>query len=155
MTAWFCGGDGVVTGGFLDTVGSAAGNACGTVAAAAAGQIPTATKFLSDYRGKFGADAGPYSAPAFDAMNALIQAIEQAYAAAGNKMPTRDQVSAQMLSIKTFHGVLGDFAFDPNGDITNRIISTFVTAQGTATTNDVSGSANTGWIWQFKQQKSY
>jgi len=53
----------------------------------------------------------------------LIKAIGLASKADGGKMPTRAQVLSELRSIKLFQSIMGPFAFDADGDTTNKIIS--------------------------------
>ena len=77
---------------------------------------PKAAKFAKDYKAKFGKDPEPFAAQAFDAASIGLKAIETASKAAGNKKPTRDQVTEQVHRIRNFPGLTGTFTFDFKGD---------------------------------------
>ncbi len=78
---------------------------------------PKAAKFAKDYKAKFGKDPEPFAAQAYDAAAIGLRAIENAVKAAGNKKPTRDQVTEQVHKIRNFPGLTGTFNFDSKGDV--------------------------------------
>ncbi len=78
---------------------------------------PKAAKFAKDYKAKFGKDPEPFAAQAYDAAAIGLKAVENAIKAAGNKKPTRDQVTEQVHKIKNFPGLTGNFNFDSKGDV--------------------------------------
>jgi branched-chain amino acid transport system substrate-binding protein len=77
---------------------------------------PKAAKFAKDYKAKFGKDPEPFAAQAYDAAAIGLKAIETASKAAGNKKPTRDQVTEQVHRTRNFPGLTGTFTFDFKGD---------------------------------------
>jgi len=77
---------------------------------------PKAAKFAKDYKAKFGKDPEPFAAQAYDATAIGLKAIEIASKAAGNKKPTRDQVTDQVHKTRNFPGLTGSFTFDYKGD---------------------------------------
>ncbi len=77
---------------------------------------PKAAKFAKDYKAKFGKDPEPFAAQAYDAAAIGLKAIETASKAAGNKKPTRDQVTEQVHRTRNFPGLTGTFTFDYKGD---------------------------------------
>ena len=132
----FAGGDGIVTSTFSKTIGLTGGGPIyGTVATIDEAQVPSAQAFLNEYNMVYGAaNLGAYSAASYDCANILIQAIKTALAngahtpkdssdAAGAKA-FRAAVIAAIQGI-SFSGVLGNQAFDQNGDTTNRIITIY------------------------------
>ena len=119
----YFGADGVRNDQFLTDAGAAADNVYATVASVNATTIPEAKQFLVDYQAQFQQPVGSYSAAGYTAAMVLVQAIGQAVKANGGKMPTRAQVLDELRSIKQFQSIMGPFAFDANGDTTNRIIS--------------------------------
>ena len=88
-----------------------------------ASTIPAAKQFLIDYQTQFNQPVGSYSAAGYTAAMVMIKAIALASKADGGKMPTRAQVLTELHSIKSFQSIMGPFAFDANGDTTNKIIS--------------------------------
>jgi len=63
---------------------------------------------------------------AADSAGILIQAIGRAINAANGKMPTREQVRAEVAKTKNYQGALGSTTFDSNGDTNVKIISIYV-----------------------------
>ena len=122
-------GDGIQNQQFLDVAGAESANSYATVASANAAALPTADTFMKDYRARFHADAGAYSANAYVATMVLVQAIAKAVADNAGKMPTREQVLAQLRTTPSFSSILGVFSFDQNGDTTLKIVSVWK-AQG-------------------------
>ncbi len=132
----FAGGDGIVTSTFSKTIGLTGGGPIyGTVATIDEAQVSSAQSFLTEYNSVYGAaNLGAYSAAGFDCANILIQAIKTALAngvhtprdssdAAGAKA-FRAAIIAAIQGI-SFSGVLGNQAFDQNGDTTNRVITIY------------------------------
>ena len=63
-------------------------------------------------------DLGSYTFPAYDCAKILIEAIGRAIDDAGGKMPTREQVRAQVAKTKDYKGATGTYTFDADGDVT-------------------------------------
>ncbi len=93
--------------------GQAAAGIFGTVAAPELSQLSTAASFVTAFKAKYGIDAYPYSAIAYDAANIEITAIENVIKS-GQK-PTRANVRDQVASIK-YTGIVGNISFDQYGD---------------------------------------
>ena len=121
----FAGADGIRNDEFLKIAGSTANDVYATVASVNAATLPAAKSFLSDYQAQFNQPVGSYSAAGYASAMVLIQAITAATKANGGKMPTRDQVLAQLRNAKSFNSIMGTFSFDANGDTTNKIISIY------------------------------
>lgn len=106
-----------------------------TVAAPDASKIPAAQQFVKDYTAAYGA-VGPYSAPAFDAMNILIQAIKTAMATTPPAKSESDTSGAtafrtaviSALKQTDYNGVTGHITFDANGDTTNKVFTIYKVA---------------------------
>lgn len=77
---------------------------------------PKAAKFAKDYKAKFGKDPEPFAAQAYDSTAMGLKAIERAIKAAGNKKPTREQITNEVHKTKAFPGLTGTFTFDSKGD---------------------------------------
>jgi branched-chain amino acid transport system substrate-binding protein len=77
---------------------------------------PKAAKFAKDYKAKFGKDPEPFAAQAYDATAIGLKALERAIKAAGNKKPTREQITNEVHKTKAFPGLTGSFTFDAKGD---------------------------------------
>ncbi|HKW72343.1 MAG TPA: branched-chain amino acid ABC transporter substrate-binding protein [Candidatus Dormibacteraeota bacterium] len=150
----FGGGDGIET---TDCIDQATGNEAGvyaTSAGADATKVPGAASAIAAFRKAFtGAnDFGGYTMQAYDAANALMQAIDRAVRDAGGNKPSREQVRVEMAKTKGFVGVIGTYDFDQNGDNNLKIVSIYVTKQVTdpAQSSGVCGSKtakNACFIW--------
>jgi branched-chain amino acid transport system substrate-binding protein len=127
----FMGGDGIET---TDCIDQASGNEAGvyaTTAGADATQIPGASATIAAFRKAFTGpnDFGGYTMQAYDAANAMMNAIGRAITDANGSVPTREQVRAEMAKTKGFIGVIGTYDFDANGDNNLKIVSIYVTKQ--------------------------
>jgi branched-chain amino acid transport system substrate-binding protein len=155
----FGGGDGIET---TDCINQTAGNEVGTYATSAgadATKVQGATSTIAAFRKAFpGAnDFGGYTMQAYDAANALMQAIGRAVNDASGSVPTRDQVRAEMAKTKAFKGVIGTYNFDANGDTDLKIVSIYEVQNVSDPTQStgVCGktAANDCFIW--KDQINY
>jgi branched-chain amino acid transport system substrate-binding protein len=127
----FGGGDGIET---TDCINQASGNEQGiyaTTAGADATKIPGAQATIAAFRKQFSGanDFGGYTMQAYDASNALMNAIDRAITDANGGVPSREQVRAEMAKTKGFVGVIGTYDFDTNGDNSLKIVSIYVTKQ--------------------------
>jgi branched-chain amino acid transport system substrate-binding protein len=94
---------------------------------------------------------------AYDAANALMQAIGRAVNDASGSVPTRDQVRQEMAKTKAFKGVIGTYNFDANGDTDLKIVSIYA-VQNVSDPSQSTGvcgktAANDCFIW--KDQINY
>jgi branched-chain amino acid transport system substrate-binding protein len=139
----FLGGDGIVTDQCLKDAGDMSGGMHGTVAAEDVSKVPDAQSVISAFKAAYpnSSDYGAYTIPAYDCAKLIIAAFDRAYKAAGNKKPTREQVRAAMANTKDFHGALGTYSLDSNGDITQKFITEYTAKQ-------VSGK----WEWDVDIQ---
>ena len=137
----FGGADGIET---TDCIDQASGNEAGiyaTSAGADATKVPGATATIAAFRKAFPGpnDFGGYTMQAYDAANALMDAIGRAINDANGSMPTRDQVRSEMAKTKGFVGVIGTYDFDTNGDTSLKIVSIYV-VQGSLSADQVKSS---------------
>jgi len=79
---------------------------------------PGTAKFQTDFKAKYGSDPKPFAAQGYDSMAICLKAIESAAKANGNKLPTREQVSAAVRGLKDFAGITGTINFNSKGDLT-------------------------------------
>jgi len=140
----YAGGDGMTCSqDFYNQILSNNGQFYVTIAAPDASKIPAAAKFITDYKARFKADLGPYSAQAFDSMNVLIQAIKTALTSTKAATSSSDTTGgnafrlAVISAIKqtSYDGVTGHIGFDENGDTTNKVFTIYKVAS-------VSGKAD-------------
>ncbi len=113
----YMGPDGIQTQAFID--GAGADVAEGVYASVGGLPLdklgPSGQKFLTDYEAKYGKLTEPYAVYGYEAMNVLMQALENVCAAGGNPAD-RATVNKAVFAIKDFNGVLGTWSFDQNGD---------------------------------------
>jgi branched-chain amino acid transport system substrate-binding protein len=124
----FLGGDGIA----LDPacVHDAGTNVAGiyaTVPAVDAERLDSAKAVMRAFKTDFGRprDFGPFTIAAYDATGVVYEALDRAIKAAGGRMPTRDDVVAQLAATTKFQGATGTFGFDSAGDTTLRVVSIF------------------------------
>jgi branched-chain amino acid transport system substrate-binding protein len=93
---------------------------------------PTAKDFTAAYKAKFNADPSTYSPEAYDATNAMIEAIKTA---AKNGTPTRESVS-QAVNDLDYKGITTQVKFDQSGELeaTSQVINLFQQENGVITT---------------------
>jgi len=125
--AQYLGGDGIVDGEFFTEAGAAGDGAYGTIAAPDPTKLDTAKQFVSDYKAKYNADPGAYSANAYDAMNILIQAVKKAIEDNGGKLPADPKGLRETVRINvaatSYDGAIGHTSFDKNGDTSNILLT--------------------------------
>lgn len=131
----FAGGDGIQDSSFATAVGTSGGPVFATVPAVDPSASPAAKDFISAYTAKYGT-IGAYSAPAYEAMNVLIQGIKAALAKTSAPKDSGD--SAQGKTFRqavingiqglSYDGILGHTSFDTNGDTTNKSLTIYQVA---------------------------
>jgi branched-chain amino acid transport system substrate-binding protein len=155
----FGGGDGIET---TDCIDQAAGNEVGiyaTSAGADATQVPGAKATIDAFKKQFtGAnDFGGYTMQAYDAANALMDAIGRAVNDANGGVPSREQVRNEMSKTTGFKGVIGTYNFNTAGDTDLKIVSIYVVqaVSDPASSTGVCGknAAKDCFIW--KDQVNY
>jgi branched-chain amino acid transport system substrate-binding protein len=124
------GADGVRNAQFITDAGSTADQVYATVASVNADKIPAAQTFLKEYSTVYNAPVGSYSAAGYVSTMVIIKAIASLVKSNGGKMPSRADVLNQIRSEKKFDTIIGTFAFDANGDTTNKIISIYGAKKG-------------------------
>ena len=129
VTTPFGDGDGLVQDSeCVKAMGAMSPNVYGTLAAVDPMHVPSAKATIDAYKKANPAptDYTGYSIVAIDSAGILVQAIGRAIDAAGGKMPTREQVRAEVAKTKNYQGALGSTTFDENGDTNVKIISIYV-----------------------------
>jgi len=136
----FTGGDGIETSDCINQASGNEPNIYATSAGADATQVDGAKQAIADFRKAFPGpnDFGGYTMQAYDATNALMDAIGRAVKTA-NGTPTRDQVRAEMAKTKGFKGAIGTYDFDDKGDTSLKIVSIYV-VKGNLSDADVKSS---------------
>ncbi len=100
MDQWFFGSDRMVTQEFLDIVGDNPGKVAAGYPYNPESTDPIYVQFCQDFRERFGEEPETYAAHAYDGMNMIIKAIEEAGL---NRALIRDSLAA----MTTYHGVTG------------------------------------------------
>ena len=122
-------GDGIVQDSeCVKAAGTMSPNTYATIAAVDPLHVPSAKAVIDGYKkaNPAATDYTAYSIVAADSAGILIQAIGRAINAANGKMPTREQVRAEVAKTKNYQGALGSTTFDSNGDTNVKIISIYV-----------------------------
>lgn len=113
----FISGDGSMTFGLFDVAGDAADGAYLSIVGVPADELPSAKKFVEDYKARFPNDERkPFDHFGYEAANIIMAAMERAGS------PDRAKVIEELK--KTNHqGVLGTTVFDAKGDTTSKIVT--------------------------------
>jgi branched-chain amino acid transport system substrate-binding protein len=122
----FMGPDGIQTQAMIDGAGaSVAEGIYASVAGLPLGELNGAgQKFLTDYQATYGNLTEPYAIYGYEAMNVLLQAIENVCTFIGD--PTsRKAVRDAVFATRNFNGVLGTWSFDQNGDTTLTVMTVY------------------------------
>jgi branched-chain amino acid transport system substrate-binding protein len=132
----FAGGDGIQDSSFATAVGTTGGPVYATVPAVDPAASPAAKDFISAYTAKYGT-IGAYSAPAYEAMNVLIQGIKAALAKTSAPKDSGDSTQGKAfrqavingIQSLSYDGILGHTSFDSNGDTTNKNLTIYQVAE--------------------------
>ncbi len=155
----YMGGDGIETSQCLDDAGDNNLNISATSAGADATQTPSAKSAVDAFRKQFPGpnDFGGYSIQAYDAANALMQAIGRAIKSNNGNIPQRDAVRAEMAKTKGFKGAIGTYNFDATGDTDLKIVSVYTSKQvaDPAQSTGVCGSKNKNNCYVFTKQFNF
>ncbi|NJK46294.1 MAG: ABC transporter substrate-binding protein [Pleurocapsa sp. SU_196_0] len=116
---------------FISLAGDAARGAYFTSTAGPVSLLPDTASFIKRYQKRFGKAPETYSPYAFDAANVVLEAIETAYRASGNKTPTRAAVATAARGVE-LSGVTGRIGFTERGD--RRVADYFVLQYKTRST---------------------
>jgi branched-chain amino acid transport system substrate-binding protein len=124
----FGGGDGIIQDSeCVKAAGDMSPNVYATIAAVDPTKVPSAKSIIDGYKKAFSSpnDYTAYSIVSVDSAGIEIAAIGRAIDAAGGKMPTREQVRAEVAKTKNYQGALGSTSFDDKGDTNQKIISIY------------------------------
>jgi branched-chain amino acid transport system substrate-binding protein len=130
FTGAFIGPDGLDNSSFITLAASSATGVYFTSTAGPVTSLTNTESFIARYRKRYGKAPETYSPYAYDAATVIINAVETAYRAAGNKLPPRAAVAQAARSVE-FSGVTGRIGFDARGD--RRVADYFVLQYKTAT----------------------
>ncbi|MBI2790268.1 MAG: branched-chain amino acid ABC transporter substrate-binding protein [Elusimicrobia bacterium] len=113
----FISGDGSMTFGLFDVAGDAADGAYLSIVGVPADELPSAKKFVDDYKARFPNDERkPFDHFGYEAANIIMAAMERAGG------PDREKVIEELRKTK-HEGVLGTTVFDDKGDTTSKIVT--------------------------------
>ncbi len=119
------GGDGIYADDFIKLAGAKSDGDLATSVGAPTDSTDAGKKFLSEY------DAAGYSEPAaayggyaYDAANAIIEALKTSLKDASDAKSAR-QATVDALNKVSFQGVTGQVAFDQYGDTTSKILTVY------------------------------
>ena len=111
----------VVDAPFIAAIGSAGAQTRVTRPALALSDYPpAASRFVTDYTHAYGAAPLPEALYGYEAMRAVLDAIDRGEAAAGTVPLTRPDVARAFLHTQATGTVLGDYDITPSGDTTLR-----------------------------------
>jgi branched-chain amino acid transport system substrate-binding protein len=113
IKAKFMGPDGMDSSDLTKIAGKAVVGMYYTSAAGPASALAGAKGFVDDFKKKFSKNPEPYAAEAYDATAIALKGIEAA--AKGGKVPSREDVSTAIRSVK-HKGITGEIEFDGKGD---------------------------------------
>lgn len=130
----FMGPDGIQTQSFIDGAGKdVAEGVYATVGGIPNDQLPAAAQqYLKDYAAAYGATNEPYAVYGYEAINVVINALENVCKNGGNPADRATVVDAVM-NTKNYNGVLGTWSFDQYGDTGLSDMTGYVSKGGTYT----------------------
>ena len=132
------GGDGVYSGEFIKLAGKTATGDLATAIGAPTATLPSAQAFVKAYAaGGYSEPYEAYGAYAYDAANAVINALKVSLKDAASAEAARQPTIDAMSSV-SFDGVTGKVAFDEFGDTTSRILTVYTVKDGAWTAVDTS-----------------
>lgn len=127
----FIGPDGIYDQSIIDSSGAGeAENVYVSSSSPLIDQLPQAGLiFKSAYEVKYGLLTEPYAINGYEAASIVLKAIEDVCASGG--IPTnRESIRAAVFAIRNFNGVLGNWSFDTNGDISLTNTAFYVITNG-------------------------
>ena len=125
------GGDGIQSGDFITLNPKGQGDLA-TAVGLPVEQLPTAAKFIADYKAAGYKDAyETYGGYSYDSAWAIIEAVKSVVAANNGKLPSdaRKKVVDAVQQI-SFDGVTGKVSFDEYGDTTNKQLTVYAVKDG-------------------------
>lgn len=119
------GGDGIFSGEYVKLAGSAADGDLSTSVGAPTEELESAQAFVSAYdEAGYAEGYEAYGAYAFDAANAIIEALKVSLKDAESAEAARQATIDAMANV-SFDGVTGKVAFDEFGDSTTRVLTVY------------------------------
>jgi branched-chain amino acid transport system substrate-binding protein len=125
LKAKFMGPDGIKETAFLESAGAAAEGVYVTMGSMDPKNLTgKARDWYNAYKQKFGKEPEAYAIYGYEAAKVALDAIKRA----GKK--DREAIRQALMNTKDYHGVLGTWSFDANGDTTLKVMSGFVVKGG-------------------------
>ncbi|MCL2402703.1 MAG: branched-chain amino acid ABC transporter substrate-binding protein [Coriobacteriia bacterium] len=127
------GGDGIQVDGFITEAGQQSEGTIATKPGMPIEDMPEGAAFIEDFVALTGNTPGGFDAFAFDAANAIINAVYEVARADGVDnvaTPAGRRAIIDAVAGINFPGVTGPVSFDANGDSANPIVSTFLVDGG-------------------------
>lgn len=119
------GGDGIFSGEYVKLAGATADGDLSTSVGAPTDTLESAKSFVEAYNaGGYAEPYEAYGAYAYDAANAIINALKTSLKDADSAEAAR-QATVQAMSSVSFDGVTGKVAFDEYGDTTSRVLTVY------------------------------
>ncbi|MFF7989771.1 branched-chain amino acid ABC transporter substrate-binding protein [Kitasatospora xanthocidica] len=125
------GGDGMQSKDFIKLNPKSAGDLA-TAVGGAVEQLPTAAKFIADYKAAGYKDAyETYGGYSYDSGWAIVQAVKAVVAANNGKLPANPRAAVvDAVQKVSFDGVTGKVSFDEFGDTTNKQLTVYAVKDG-------------------------
>ncbi|MFJ3216150.1 branched-chain amino acid ABC transporter substrate-binding protein [Kitasatospora sp. NPDC086801] len=125
------GGDGMQSADFIKLNPKSAGDYA-TAVGGAVEQLPTAAKFIADYKAAGYKDPyETYGGYSYDSGWAIIQAVKAVAAANSGKLPANPRAAVvDAVQKVSFDGVTGKVSFDEFGDTTNKQLTVYTVKDG-------------------------
>ena len=124
------GGDGIYSGEYVKLAGATSEGDLATSVGAPTETLPSAASFVEAYKAAGYAEPyEAYGAYAFDAANAIINALKTSLASADSPEAAR-QATIDALGKVAFDGVTGKVAFDEFGDTTTKVLTVYEVKDG-------------------------
>ncbi|MDH6704148.1 branched-chain amino acid transport system substrate-binding protein [Kitasatospora sp. MAA19] len=125
------GGDGIQSGDFIKLNPKSQGDLA-TAVGLPVEQLPTAAKFIADYKAAGYKDAyETYGGYSYDSAWAIVQAVKNVVAGNGGKLPANPRAAVvDAVQKVSFDGVTGTVSFDEFGDTTNKQLTVYTVKDG-------------------------
>ncbi|MFJ3787353.1 branched-chain amino acid ABC transporter substrate-binding protein [Kitasatospora sp. NPDC090091] len=125
------GGDGIQSGDFIKLNPKSQGDYA-TAVGLPVEQLPTAAKFIADYKSAGYKDAyETYGGYSYDSAWAIIQGVKAVVTANGGKLPSDARAKiVEAVQKVSFEGVTGKVSFDEFGDTTNKQLTVYAVKDG-------------------------
>jgi len=119
------GGDGIYDPKYIELAGTTSNGDLATSVGAPTDSTAAGKKFLEEYAAaKYAEPAAAYGGYAYDAANAIINALKVSLKSASDAKSARDATLTALGSV-SFEGVTGKVSFDQYGDATAKVLTVY------------------------------